>query len=103
MSQSTSPTGPAAALVIDPAALRPILEEITLDLLHRLRDAEAKTAGRLAYSEAEAAALIGLHQHQLRDERLRGRISASIIVGRRIAYLPQDLTAYLMRERVNVA
>src|SRR5262249_32972554 len=54
---------------------------------------------RLAYAEAEAARLIGLKYHQLRDERLRGCIQASQIVGRRIRYLRNDLLDYLTSRR----
>jgi hypothetical protein len=42
---------------------------------------------------------LGLHVHQLRDERRRGRIQASQIVGRRIRYLRADLERYLAERR----
>jgi hypothetical protein len=38
--------------------------------------------------------MIGLAPHRLRDERLRGRITASSIVGRRVRCLRQDLLDY---------
>jgi len=53
-------------------------------------------ADKLAFSEAEAARLLSLAPHQLRDERGRGKIVASQVVGRRIRYLRADLIAYLM-------
>lgn len=57
-------------------------------------------AREIAYSESEGARLIGLHPWNLRGERLRGRIKASRIVGRRIRYLRSDLIEYLTRHRI---
>jgi hypothetical protein len=55
--------------------------------------------GRLAYSEAEAAAKLGLNKHQLRDARRRGEIKASKVFGRRIMYTPRDLADFLQAGR----
>ena len=44
----------------------------------RQTQAESAQFGKLAYGEAEAAALLSLAPHQLRDERLKGRIRTSI-------------------------
>lgn len=79
--------------------LRPLATTLVAEALAQLRADDAKLGERLAYSEPEAAQLIGLESHQLRDERLRGRISASQIVGRRIRYARDDLLAYLARNR----
>jgi hypothetical protein len=84
---------------LPPAALRPIIEQVAAELLARLEADRAGLDGKLCYSEAEAARLLGLKEHQLRDERLRGRIRASVIVGRRIRYLHEDLMSYLMSRR----
>ena len=56
-----------------------------------LEMARATLPDKLAFTEAEAARLLSLNTHQLRDERLRGRITASKIVGNRIAYRREDL------------
>jgi hypothetical protein len=68
-----------------------------------LAQAEAARAtlpeGRLCFSEEEAAALLGVGTHVLRDERRRGRIKASRIVGRRVRYLHRDLMDYLLARR----
>jgi hypothetical protein len=82
-------------LSIDPEALRPLIAEVVAQTLAAL-DADR---GRLAYSEAEAARMLGLNPHQLRDERLRGRITATQIVGKRIRYTKADLQAYLDARR----
>lgn len=86
-------------LNIDPAELAPVIEAAVAETMARIRADEAALGDRLAFSEQEAARLLGLESHQLRDERLRGRITASQIVGRRIRYLRQDLLDYLARNR----
>jgi hypothetical protein len=91
---------PAAALSLDAELLRPLIAEVVAQTLAALDADRAKLGDRLAYSEAEAARLLGLAQHQLRDERLRGRIAASKIVGGRVAYQREDLQRYLLERRV---
>jgi hypothetical protein len=91
---SRNPHG--ASLAIDAEALRPLITEIVAQVLAQLEGARTRLDERLAYSEEEAARLIGLESHQLRDERRRGRITASQIVGRRVRYLREDLVAYLI-------
>ena len=85
--------------VFDPAELAPIIEATVLEVMARIRDDETALGDRLAFSEQEAARLLSLESHQLRDERLRGRIAASRCVGRRIRYRREDLIAYLARHR----
>jgi hypothetical protein len=85
------------AFQFDPEALRPLIQQIVEATVVRLEDERAALGSRLAFSEAEAAALLGLHSHQLRDERLRGRISASVGPGRKILYSRDSLLAYLAR------
>jgi hypothetical protein len=86
-------------LQLDPDVLKPLIEQLAVELLARLETERAKLEGRIAYSEAEAARLLGLERHQLRDERLRDRIKASQIVGSRIRYLREDLVAYMLTRR----
>lgn len=57
--------------------LRPLVEQVVAAVLDRLRAAEAQTGSRLGYREAEAAELLGLRPHQLRDARRRGEIRAA--------------------------
>jgi hypothetical protein len=91
--------GNGVALQIDPESLRPLIEQVVEATVARLEEARATVGDRLAYSEPEAARLLGLAPHQLRDERLRGRIKASAIVGRRIRYMRGDLMDYLLSRR----
>jgi hypothetical protein len=84
----------------DAATLRPLIKTVVEEVLAELEQVRATLPeDRLAYSEAEAAAKLGLQPWQLRDERRRGRISASGVVGRRVRYLREDLTAYLAARR----
>jgi hypothetical protein len=87
------------SLSLDVDALRPLIREIVVETVAQLETARATLPDRLAYSEPEAARLLGLAPHVLRDERLRGRIAASVVVGRRIRYLRSDLENYLMTRR----
>lgn len=84
---------------IDDAAMRPIISATVAETLAIIRQAETILGDRLAVDEAEAARLLGLERHQLRDERGRGRIGCSQIVGRRIRYTREDLLAYLAAGR----
>lgn len=91
--------GPGLHVQLPADALRPMIEQVVEATIARLEEVRASLPAKLCYSEPEAAALLGLEPHQLRDERLRGRIGASAIVGRRIRYLHGDLVGYLMSRR----
>ncbi|HMF15751.1 MAG TPA: helix-turn-helix domain-containing protein [Gemmataceae bacterium] len=94
----------ALALHLDPEALAPIIRAVVTQTLAHL-DADRQRLpenGRLAFSEEEAARMLGLEPHQLRDERRRGRIGGSSIVGRRIRYTRKDLLDYLAGRRIAV-
>jgi hypothetical protein len=87
-------------IYIDLAALRPLISCVVQETLKLVAEDRAQLGDRLAYSEEEAARLLGLNCHQLRDERYRGRVGASKIVGGRICYTRQDLLDYLHRRRL---
>jgi hypothetical protein len=89
----------ALNLQIDPAALLPVIEAAVSATLARLESERAALNGKLAYPEAEAARLLSLKAHQLRDCRLRGEITASVGPGRKILYSRQDLTNFLLSRR----
>jgi hypothetical protein len=75
--------------------LRPVVQEVAAAIGSRSCDDD-----RLAYLEPEAARLLGLAPHQLRDARLRGEVVATR-AGGRIAYEKSELLAYLVRNRSN--
>lgn len=85
----------------NPDELRPIIEAVVAETLTRLEAGRAQLdrSNRLAFTEQEAARLLDLEPRQLADERRRGKIAASQIVGRRIRYLRDDLVSYLLSRR----
>jgi hypothetical protein len=86
-------------LQIEPEILDPIVLRVVEQTIAALEKDRAALDRRLAFGEGEGARLLSLHAHQLRDERLRGRIKASIGPGRRILYTKQDLLDYLAARR----
>lgn len=82
-------------LEIDIEAIRPHLEKIVADVLAKLDSTRDRMDGRIAFSEQEAARMLSLNPHQLRDIRRRGEIRASVACGGRIRYAKEDLLRYL--------
>jgi excisionase family DNA binding protein len=99
----TTTPSQGATLSIDPQFLLPLIRQVATEAVTALQEEHVRLGDKLAYSEQEAARLLGLNYHQLRDERRRGKISASVVVGRRIRYTRADLQAYLAARRVNQA
>ena len=85
---------------LDADALRPVIEAAVAETMARLTADSANMGDKLAFDEQEAARLLDIEPHVLRDARLRGCISASRITGRRIRYAKSDLLEYLQRNRV---
>lgn len=79
--------------------LRPLVVAVVAQTVATLAADSSAIGDRIAIPEAEAARLLSLEPHVLRDERLRGRIGASQVVGRRILYSRQDLLDYLAGRR----
>jgi hypothetical protein len=87
-------------LRLDQESLKPLIAEIVRIVVAELEQIKAALPdGRLAFSEPEAAALLGLRTHQLRDERIRGRIGAAVGPGKKLLYQRQDLLTYLQSRR----
>ena len=59
--------------------LRPLIEATVRQVMAQVAEERGRTAGRLGYTEAEAAELLGLKTHQLRDARRRGEIHARLV------------------------
>lgn len=85
-------------LDLDADALRPLIRLIAAEVLAQL-DCQRGRDDRLAYSESEAAALLGLQTHQLRDQRLQGRLSYSRGPKGCVLYSRRDLLEYLADRR----
>ncbi len=86
-------------LQLDPEILEPIIRRVVAETITALEKDRAVLGDQLAYSEPEAARLLSLHVHQLRDERRRGRIAASVGPGRKTLYCRADLINYLAGRR----
>ena len=78
----------------DLASLRPLITEAVRATLIEVQAEQAKLNGRLAYPEAEAAALLGVPRHVLRDARLREEISGRKC-GRKIVYSREALLQFV--------
>jgi len=72
---------------VDPL-LADVVAKVVKAILH------LPTDNRLAYSEAEAATLIGVADYTLRDLRLQGQIRGRKI-GKRIFYSKDELITFL--------
>jgi hypothetical protein len=86
-------------IALDPEQLKPLLERVADEAIARYVAAQAQLNSKLAYSEGEAARLLGLKPHQLRDARRADTIECSQITGRRIRYTQEDLLEYLRQNR----
>jgi len=85
--------------VIPEADLQPLVEAVVRQTVEQLQaDSMLAGDGRIAVLETEAASLIGVKSHTLRDARLRGEITATKIGGR-IGYEISEIRAYLARNR----
>src|SRR5262245_30718639 len=91
---------PSLNLSVDAEALRPLIAAVVAETIEQLGGLTPPD-NALCYSEEQAARLLELEPHVLRDERRRGRISASSIVGRPIRYHRKDLEDYLKGRRTD--
>ena len=85
-------------LSFDEADLRPVIQQIVVATLIQIQSDEAKFGDRMAYTEPQAAAILSIKPHVLRDARLRGEISGSR-VGKRILYERDELLRFLRQQR----
>lgn len=81
--------------------LGPLIGQIIEQTLRRLQDDHAKVDGRLAFPEAEAAQLLGIPAHSLRDARLRGDVEA-VRIGKRWLYTRDELLRLLGQAASNL-
>jgi hypothetical protein len=71
---------------IEPSEFRDLIREVVHEVLGTIDWPQ----GRLALTEVEAAAAVGLRRHALRDLRLSGRLKSRKL-GKRILYCRSDL------------
>ena len=84
----------------DREELRPLVHLAVAETLDRMEEERAKLNGRLAFTEPEAAVLLGVRPHVLRDCRRRGELQGAK-VGSRIVYTRADLLEFLERQKEN--
>jgi hypothetical protein len=89
---------PAVNITFTDADLRPLVESIVVSTLEKFEADQEGIGERLAFTEPEAAALLGLRPHVLRDARLRGEIEASR-VGKRLLYEKAEILRFLRQRR----
>jgi hypothetical protein len=82
-------------------ALRPLVHAIVAQVLADLGETNGH-GSRLAYTEREAAALLGLTGRQLAEQRRAGRVGYSRGPKNTILYSRSDLLAYLASRREDV-
>ncbi|MEQ8846704.1 helix-turn-helix domain-containing protein [Botrimarina sp.] len=82
----------------DKADLRDLVREILAEAT--AAEVDLERSERLAYPEKEAAALLGIPSHALRDARLRGEVVGTR-VGGRIGYERTELVRYLRSNRAD--
>ena len=81
-------------LPIDEADLTTLVRRVVDEILSRAHALGSGTSERIGYTEPEAASLLGIKPHVLRDARLRGEIRAKR-VGKRILYSHAELERLL--------
>lgn len=74
--------------------LHPAVAEAFRRALEQCRVAGSQLGPRLAYTEAEAAELLGLKKHQLRDARYRGEVAA-VRRGKSYLYSADELRRFV--------
>ena len=78
--------------------LRPIIEQAVAEAIEQLTEERARFSGRLAFTEPEAAALLGVKPYVLRDCRRRGELVGAK-VGSKILYAHDELIRFLDRQK----
>ncbi|MBM4090979.1 MAG: hypothetical protein FJ276_16385 [Planctomycetes bacterium] len=86
------------SIVLDKADLRPLITEVVRETMAECRGMFAGDEPRLAWREDEAAALVGMQPHQLRDRRLEGQVLATKI-GRSWHYTRDELMKLFAEKR----
>lgn len=77
--------------------LRPIIAAVVEETIASVLARSARFGDRVGFTEPEAAELIGLPRHVLRDCRLRGEITARKC-GKKYVYERGSLVRFLLKE-----
>lgn len=83
----------------DPKDLDPLIARVVQVAVRQLERDKSLLGDRLAFPEAEAAALLGVARHTLRDARLRGEL-VGCRVGKKVVYERDELIRFLRQQRL---
>ncbi len=84
-------------ITLDQSDLQPIIEAAVAETLRQIDERETELGSRLAFSEPDSAALLGVARHTLRDCRRRGEIHAKK-VGKEFRYSRSSLLRFLAED-----
>jgi len=76
--------------------LRPLVQMVVAEVMEHREADQTKLDVRLAYTEPEAAALLGVQPHVLGDARRRGEVVGTR-VGKRVLYERDQLITFLQK------
>ena len=79
---------------VDDDVLEPLVTRITKQVLAQLEEDRMKLGGRIGFTLPEAAALIGVKPHVLRDARSRGEIRGRL-VGKKLVFSRDELLRFV--------
>lgn len=82
---------------LSPADLEPLIETVVARVVAKMAPANVDV-DKLAWTEENAAKLLDIPRHVLRDARLAGEIVGSR-AGKRVVYQKADLLGYLAKRR----
>ena len=75
------------------------LRTIVIDTMMAVMREDAKVNAKLAHCEKEAAAMLGIPKHVLRDCRLRGEI-VGFRTGRKVCYAREALLKFITEQKL---
>ena len=90
--------GDEMKIQFDDDDLAPLIERVVVRVLEQRETDDGKLGKRIAYTESEAATLIGVKPYVLRDCRLRGEVIGSRI-GKRVMYSREELLKLLAKNK----
>jgi hypothetical protein len=82
-------------VTLDAEALRPLIQQIVQEVMRAgASQPSALPPDRLAFPEREAARMLGVERHVLRDARLRGELTGNLC-GKKIIYSRDALLQFV--------
>jgi hypothetical protein len=82
-------------VTLDAEALRPLIQQIVQEVMQAgATQPSALPSDRLAFPEREAARMLGVERHVLRDARLRGELTGRLC-GKKILYSRDALLQFI--------